>query len=83
MKETVKERVERTAGCITLIIIMAVLAGLLVYWTHQNDKLVEQIAKDEAVASFPAQVVVTTNGKRVFIWEKNGKVEGYVVEEEY
>ena len=83
MKETVKERLERSAGCITLIIIMAALAGLLVYWTRQNDKLVEQIAKDEAVASFPAQVVQTNNGKRVFIWEKNGKVEGYVVEEEY
>lgn len=83
MKENVKEHIERTAGCITLIIIVAALVGLLVYWASQNDKLVEQIAKDEAVASFPAQVVQTNNGKKVFIWEKDGKVGGYVVEEEY
>ena len=83
MKETVKERIERTAGCITLIIIVAAVAGLIAFWTYQNDKMIEQIAKDEAKAKFPAQVVQTNNGKRVFIWEKNGKVEGYVVEEEY
>lgn len=83
MKITKKEFVQAIPSILFTTLIGAFLIALMVYWTKQNDKRMEQIAKDEAVAKFPAQVVETTNGKRVFIWEKGGKVEGYVIEDEY
>lgn len=83
MKITKQEIVQCLPAIIFTIIVAAGLIALMMFWAHQNDKRMAQIAKDEAVASFPAQVVKTTNGKRVFIWEKDGKVEGYVIEEMY
>ena len=83
MKLTKKEVIENIPTVLFVLCIGVIIIGLMIYWTKKNDALMEQIAKDEAVASFPAQVVETTNGKKVFIWEKNGKVEGYVIEETY
>ena len=81
--EKKKMLVKMLPEIILAVIVTVAILAFMIYWAKVNDARMEQIAKDEAVAKFPAQVVETTNGKRVFIWEKNGKVEGYVIEKEY
>lgn len=81
--EKKKMLVKMLPEIILAVIVTVAILAFMIYWAKVNDARMEQIAKDEAVAKFPAQVVTTTNGKKVFIWEKNGKVEGYVIEEEY